>query len=448
MAEPPPWRTDVAVLVIHPTEADVWQPEADEPVLRFEHDDYLWFPDVEPVLGTLRERWDLDAIVLRCLAVEEDREARHLRETFLVQPRPGTLPHHGRWLPVPALPDDPGQAVMREIEDSPSRTRRPWSRRGWFEDATSWAEAALCAAGRPPTGPVVQLRTWGLSTVLRFETEQGNVFFKAAAHGGDTDGRGFLFANEAALLDGLAGHFPEHLPRPIATDPERVWMLLPDAGTALADSDDVDAWEEAIRLHARHQRAFVGEEAELTRLGCLDRRLVRLAAHLDGLMTDDAARALLKPGDHDRLLASAPAIHALIDEATGLGIPETLVHGDLHAGNVGLREGRIVFFDWTDACIGHPFLDVVTFLDGELVPDAVAPGRERLRGAYLDEWHGVADRAALERAVEIVPLLGMLHQAISYQHMLPVLDEPDRTAMSRGLSGWLHELLDRLAEPV
>jgi hypothetical protein len=30
--------------------------------------------------------------------------------------------------------------------------------------------------------------------------------------------------------------------------------------------------------------------------------------------------------------------------------------------------------------------------------------------------------------------------------MLPVLEEPDRTAMGRGLSGWLRELLDQLAE--
>jgi aminoglycoside/choline kinase family phosphotransferase len=282
--------------------------------------------------------------------------------------------------------------------------------------------------------------------VLRFETEAGNVFFKAAAHGGTARERGFLFANEAALLEGLAGHFPEHLPRPIATDPERVWMLLSDAGDELAESEDVDAWEEAIRLHARHQRRFIGQGAELARIGCLDRRLSRLRTHLDELLTDDAARALLEPGDDERLQLAAPGIQALIDEAAGLGIPETLVHGDLHAGNVGLCEGRIVFFDWTDACIGHPFLDVVTFLDGEMVPDAVAPERERLRAAYLDEWRGVAEPDALERAAEIVSLLGMLLQAVSYQHMLPVLEEPDRTAMGRGLSGWLAALLDRVTE--
>jgi aminoglycoside phosphotransferase (APT) family kinase protein len=190
----------------------------------------------------------------------------------------------------------------------------------------------------------------------------------------------------------------------------------------------------------------VGREDELVRIGCLNRRHDRLAEHLDELMTDEAACALLEPGDNERLQSAAPAIHALLDEAAGFGIPETLVHGDLHAGNIGLRDGRAVFFDWTDACIGHPFLDLVTFIDGEMMPEAVIPGRARLREAYFDEWQGVADRATLERAAEIVPKLGMVHQAISYQHMLPVLEEPDRTAMGRGLSGWLRELLDQLAE--
>jgi len=43
-------------------------------------------------------------------------------------------------------------------------------------------------------------------------------------------------------------------------------------------------------------------------------------------------------------------------------LPSTLVHGDLHADNIA-RTGRgYVLFDWTDACVGHPFVDFVTFV--------------------------------------------------------------------------------------
>jgi aminoglycoside phosphotransferase (APT) family kinase protein len=152
----------------------------------------------------------------------------------------------------------------------------------------------------------------------------------------------------------------------------------------------------------------------------------------------------LYPPDLDRLRAAVPAIRALIDEAATLGIPDTLVHGDLHAGNIGLRGSGPVFFDWTDACMAHPFLDLVTFLDESDVLDAATNARERLRSAYLDEWRGVATADALARCTELAETIGMLHQAVSYQHMVPSLEEPTRSAMGGGIAYWVERLLDRL----
>jgi hypothetical protein len=293
------------------------------------------------------------------------------------------------------------------------------------------------------------MRTWGLSTVLRYETPAGTYYFKAAAHR-DTAGaaatahRSFLFANEASLLAGLAERFPDHVPSPVATDPQRVWMLLPDAGPALATSDDLVAWEAALRVHARHQRAYAGKAAELLHIGCLDRRLSRLAVHLDDLAADDAALAFLDPPHRDRLHAAIPAIRALLDEAATLGLPDTLVHGDFHAGNIGLRDGRAVYFDWTDACVAPPFLDLVTFLDESEVLDAAPGARERLRAAYLEEWQGVATAEALTRSAALAEPIGMLHQAVSYQHMLPDLEDPTRSVMGSGVTYWVGRLLDWL----
>lgn len=458
MTEPPQWRTDVAAAVIHPSASAVWLPDETSSFLRLEIGDFAWFPDVEPVLRAVRERWDLDAFVLRCLGVREDRDKQQLWITYLLQPRPDAMPRHGRWEPVRDLdfsipPADQGRdllvAALLQLDEPSPPARQPWSERGWFEGAQTWADAALRAAGLTPSRPPEQFRTWGLSTVLRFGTPAGDVFFKAAAHGSigygaRTGKRSFLFANEAALLAGLAARFPDYAPRPVATDPERVWMLLPDAGAPLAESHDIETWEAAIRSHARHQREFTGQAAELFRIGCLDRRLGRLVADLDDLASDEAALAFLDPPDRDRLPSALPAIRALIDEAASLGIPDTLVHGDLHAGNVGLRKDRVIFFDWTDACVAPPFLDLVTFLNESELLDAVPGARERLRSAYLDEWRGVAAADALARAAELAEPIGMLHQAVSYQHMLLALEEPTRSAMGGGVTYWVKRLLDWL----
>ena len=458
MAEPTPWQIHVGAAVVHPREPAVWLPDAGEPLLRFDLGDPFWFPDVQPVLQAIRERWALDAIVLRCLDEREDREARHSWVTYLLQPRPEAMPDHGRWLPIRDLAlsgptvDDSWQLLVAAIhglnEPSPP-TRRPWSGRGWFESAVAWVNDGLRAVGLTSSGPPAQLRTWGLSTVLRFETPAGDAYFKAAAHGGAGPGappghRSFLFANEAALLAGLAGRFRDDLPRPIATDPSRVWMLLPDAGASLWESHDLDAWEAAIRGHARHQRDWIGRETELFRIGCLDRRLSGLAASFDDLASDDTVLAFLDPPVRDRLGTAAPAMRALIAEAAALGIPETLVHGDLHGGNVGLRGNRTIVFDWTDACVAQPFLDLVTFLGQSEVLDAAPGARDRLRAAYLEEWHGVATGDALARAAELAEPIGMLHQAVSYQYMLPALEEPTRSAMGWGIRHWVPQLLDRL----
>ncbi|MCA9863818.1 MAG: phosphotransferase [Thermomicrobiales bacterium] len=459
MAELAPWHIHITAALVHPAEPAVWVPDAAGPALRFELDSPVWFPDVAPVLQAVQERWRLDAVVLRCLAWQSDPDARQQWISYLLQPRPAVLPHHGRWLPIrdlaPAdLPDDPHREILetalRELDAPPPLARRPWAERGWFAEAETWAATALHAAGAPPSRPPAQRRTWGLSTVWRYETPAGAYYFKAAAHR-DTSGtaatadRSFLFANEASLLAGLAERFPGHVSNPVVTDPQRGWMLLPDAGPALATSDDLGAWEAALRAHARHQRAYAGKTDELLRIGCLDRRLSRLAAQLDDLATDDAALACLDPASRNRLHAAIPALRALLDEAANLDLPDTLVHGDFHAGNIGLRDGRAVYFDWTDACVAPPFLDLVTFLDESDVLDAAPGSRERLRAAYLAEWQGVATAEALARSAALAEPIGMVHQAISYQHMLPGLEDPTRSAMGAGVTYWVGRLLDWLA---
>ncbi|MBI1880332.1 MAG: phosphotransferase [Chloroflexi bacterium] len=58
-----------------------------------------------------------------------------------------------------------------------------------------------------------------------------------------------------------------------------------------------------------------------------------------------------------------PHLKARCDQLAGYSVPQTLVHGDLHTGNVALVEGKLLFFDWTDACVTHPFFDVMLMMN-------------------------------------------------------------------------------------
>ncbi|MGH2558807.1 MAG: phosphotransferase [Thermomicrobiales bacterium] len=175
----------------------------------------------------------------------------------------------------------------------------------------------------------------------------------------------------------------------------------------------------------------------MLQIGCLDRRLDRLASQVKTLLHDDDILAYLDESDREQLRAAAPRFRTRIAELAGLGIPDTLVHGDLHANNIGVRHGRPIYFDWTDGCVAHPFLDLVTFTGESDFLDATPGGRDRLNAAYLDEWRDLVPAPALARAAQLIEPVGALHQAVSYLHMLPGLDEPDRSSMGRGGAFWL-----------
>jgi len=59
--------------------------------------------------------------------------------------------------------------------------------------------------------------------------------------------------------------------------------------------------------------------------------------------------------------ATVDAVHALIaglperfEAVAGCGVPDSLVHGDFHPGNVRGNDQRLVLLDWGDCGVGHP----------------------------------------------------------------------------------------------
>jgi aminoglycoside phosphotransferase (APT) family kinase protein len=122
------------------------------------------------------------------------------------------------------------------------------------------------------------------------------------------------------------------------------------------------------------------------------------------------------------------------------------VHGDLRLFNVAGGPGGYLFFDWTDACVAHPFVDTLTLLvdeDKEL-DDAV---RDRLRDAYLSEWTAFEPAERLQRAWRLAAPLGALHHAISYRSVVGGLEPPIDSHTARSTAHWLRKVLAGLREP-
>ncbi len=86
-----------------------------------------------------------------------------------------------------------------------------------------------------------------------------------------------------------------------------------------------------------------------------------------------------------------------------LGLPDTVVHGDLDGNSVVTPDGP-VFFDWAAAYWSHPFFDLYELPGfGGPYPSA-AEGDERLV-PYLAAWDAYAPVATLRQAVlDLEPL--------------------------------------------
>jgi Phosphotransferase enzyme family len=447
------WRTRLRWVVVHPDGPQVLLARRDGALAlpEVERPGQLWTADPAEVLPALRELLGADALLLDCLDQQGDPAARVQRATLLAVPREApALPEGMAWVGRDGLAG--GQAgdaavaarVIEGLERGPGRAGgQPWTARGWFAEVERWLRATMERLGRPVTGTVRQARVWRLSCVLRAPTGDGDVWFKANTTSP-------LFVNEGVVMGALAGLFPGQVPAPLAVDPERGWMVLADFGEEVGWAVPLEVVAEVARTYARMQVKATGHEGRLLDAGCRDRRLDRLAAQARTWLAAVEATAdlpgidaatWLSPDEEAGLRAAAPRLQARCAELAGHAVPPSIVHGDLHLSNVAGGPGGYLFFDWTDACVAHPFLDLATIRRGTAFTDAACEDelRERLREAYLPEWASFEPPGRLARAWELAAPLAALHQAVSYRSL--ATQPPMDPHMAQSTAFWLRRVL-------
>lgn len=161
-----------------------------------------------------------------------------------------------------------------------------------------------------------------------------------------------VLAHEAGAVEILVGRRPDCLPELLAVERGRGWMLQGDGGVRLRELGEPARWEDALPLYAGLQADAAADVEALLAAGVPDRRLAVLPALYAALLEE---RTALGAEELRALRRLAPRVASLGEKLAGYGLPETIQHDDLHDGNVFVRDGGYVFFDWGDACITHPF---------------------------------------------------------------------------------------------
>jgi aminoglycoside phosphotransferase (APT) family kinase protein len=98
-----------------------------------------------------------------------------------------------------------------------------------------------------------------------------------------------------------------------------------------------------------------------------------------------------------------------------------------------------VIIDWSDAAVGSPLVDLVTWI-AWTEADAEAKAAAE---AWLDAWSGGVDVAALRERLDDVIAAGAAYQVISYDGIGRALEPATRYTMAGGGDNFLK----RLEEP-
>lgn len=240
-------------------------------------------------------------------------------------------------------------------------------------------------------------------------------------------------AFEPAVVQTLAARRPDLLPTLIAADSERGWMLQRDGGMRLReileDGGDHGVWEQILPLYAELQIDAAADRERLLDAGVPDRRLALLPHQFEELLADEEALRALSGEELRRLRELVPRIEADCRALQAYDLSETIQHDDLHDGQVFVRDGRYVFFDWGDACVSHAFFTLVVtlaVLAYRLGLEHEAPELDRFRDAYLEPWTRYATRRDLEEAFPIAYRLGVLCRGLTWAMIVGAVPRPLR----------------------
>ena len=249
----------------------------------------------------------------------------------------------------------------------------PWRRHDWFRTVSSWNEAQIEALGYRLTAPIKPFRRSSISCILRTRTDGGDFYFKQSL-------RLPVFSNEISVLKGLAALYPEHVPKLIAADHRHGWMLSEDFGHPVGGEAPPAVWDEVFSTFGRIQAHAAAHLDQLAAMGCRDIILTHLTDQIEHLASEAANLSALDDFEVQRLHELTPRLSAMSSELQECRVPRSLVHGDLHLGNVALHRGQYLFFDWIDSCVSHPFLDTAYIFAENAKHEA------QCRDAYLVHW--------------------------------------------------------------
>jgi hypothetical protein len=347
-----------------------------------------WWPEVSDIIAEVRRVYKIEVVVLRLLRAPTDR--RHGGDvTYLAEVAESPRVPLQDWVGPDPLADQP--------------RRQAWARPGGPSEYLAWAVAQLAEQGRPATGAAEQIKTWNLSALWRIPTGQGRVWLKATPP---------FLGHEGAVVS-LVGK--RSAPVLLSYRPGLILM------EEITGNDNFQTTGPALRpmveMLTGMQQALCGRTDEVLATGAPDRRLHVMTARIEQVAA--AWMHELPAEERDALNGLVCGLDKRLNAITECGVPNTLVHGDFHPGNVRGSLDHYVILDWGDAYLGPPQVDELAFTRSLGADDQAAAG-----GWFADAWRNAVPGCEPVRAAELLDPVLPLYAAVVYDDFCANI-EPD-----------------------
>src|SRR6266853_1891510 len=237
----------------------------------------------EQLVFKASERWELETY---CLFVpnapSSNRNGIVAKSAVMESVRQSDKAPSGTcWMPTSTAADGndarDAAAIRESLEELHSYMRGerpgPFARPGWLKELIQWVEEQVSPLGLRTTGEFRQLNASPTFSLLRLETNDGALWFKAT---------GEPNSHEMPVSLLLARLFPSHVPRILGIHRSwNGWLSAEVSGTTLDEISDCFTWERAARELAELQIASIGKGRDLLEARCKDFRVVEIVKLID-----------------------------------------------------------------------------------------------------------------------------------------------------------------------
>jgi len=241
--------------------------------------------------------------------------------------------------------------------------RPAWEKHGWHNSTLKKIKQLLKTHQYTLSGTIEKIKAFSGGVILVIPVEKNRkLYFKMSLKKG---------LNEPTVLKNISPLFPNNVAEVITADYQDGWMLMKEfKAKYLSDleSEELQRKKAAIiaKKLAEMQIELAKDIEKWHKLNTVYLSNSNIYEEFKLLLNNQyllkSCRDPISDADIQILKDHLPVLKAKLDRLDEYKISYSIVHEDFREGNIAVGGNRIIFYDWADTVISHPFFSINIYL--------------------------------------------------------------------------------------